>query len=190
MYYTSLGPGHEPLERQLLVHLKKHPEQKLCFNPGTAHLRRGLAAIKKVIARSEVFIVNKEEAERLLENGQRPIHNLLLSFRKLGAKIVVITDGPNGSHASDGAHVWSMGIFEGPVVERTGAGDSFATAFVSALFMGMSIPDAMRAGTANSWNVVQFVGPLKGLLNKTSLKSTLKKFERIKPRMEHVIQID
>ena len=187
VYYTSLGPGHEHLETQLLAHLRKNPDQKLCFNPGTQHLRRGLQAIKPVIARADVFIVNKQEAEFLLGDGQRPIHNLLLSFHRLGPKIVVITDGPKGSHATDGTRIWSLGIFEGPVIERTGAGDSYATAFVSAMHMGMEIPEAMRAGTANSWSVVQEIGPLKGLLSKTQLKSILKKFKREKARAEHVL---
>ncbi len=180
VYYSALGPGHEKLEKQLLAHLKKNKDQKLCFNPGTKHLRRGLESIKPVIARSEVFIVNKEEAELLLQDGVRPIQNLLASFIHMGAKIVVITDGVKGSHASDGKTVWSLPIFEGPIIERTGAGDSFATALVCALHMGMSIPDAMRAGTANSRSVVMHIGPLKGLLTKPQLKAAIKKFSRIK----------
>ncbi|MEI7512655.1 MAG: carbohydrate kinase family protein [Candidatus Uhrbacteria bacterium] len=187
VYYTAIGPGHEKLERQLLTHLKKHPKQKLCFNPGTQHLRRGLEAIKPVIARSEVFILNKEEAERLLEDGQRPIHSLLISLHQLGPKIVVITDGPKGSHATDGTHIWSLGIFPGPISERTGAGDSYATAFVCALHAEATIPEAMSSGTANSWSVVQHIGPLKGLLTRQQMKAAIKKFSKIKPVMEHVL---
>lgn len=180
IYYTSLGPGHEPLEKQLLAHLKKHPAQKLCFNPGTKQLRRGLKAITPVIKRSTVFIVNKQEAELLLGDGERPIQNLMVSLKHLGPEIVVITDGPKGSHATDGKTIWSMDIYPGPVVERTGAGDSYATAFVCALRMGMSIPEAMRAGSANGWSVVQYVGPQKGLLNKAKLKATMHKFAKVK----------
>lgn len=187
VYYTALGPGHERMEKQLLEHLKKNPHQKLCFNPGTRHLRRGLKAIKPVIRRSEVFIVNKEEAERLLEDGQKPIHYLLLNLHKLGPKIVVITDGPNGSHATDGSHIWSLGIFEGPTIERTGAGDSYATAFVAALHHGHPISEAMRWGTANSWSVVQSIGPRKGLLDRIKMKTALRKFARVKTRSEQVM---
>jgi len=187
VYYTSLGPGHEHLEKQLLAHLKKHPHQKLCFNPGTTHLRRGLKAIKPVVRRSDVFIVNKEEAERLLEDGQRPIHNLLLALHQLGPKIVVITDGPTGSHATDGKHIWSLGIFEGPTIERTGAGDAYATALVAALCYGNHISEAMRWGTANSWSVVQYIGPRKGLLERPAMKAALRKFARVKTRSELVL---
>ncbi|MCK9361276.1 carbohydrate kinase family protein [Patescibacteria group bacterium] len=180
IYYTSLGPGHEPLERQMLAHLKKHPAQKLCFNPGTKQLRRGLRSIKPVIARSDVFIVNKQEAELLLGDGERPIQALLVSLKHLCPGIVVITDGPKGSHATDGQTIWSLGIFAGPVVERTGAGDSYATGFVCALFMGLSIPEAMRVGTAQGWSVVQYIGPQKGLLTRAKAKAALKKFSKVK----------
>lgn len=183
IYYTSLGPGHETLERQLLSHLKRHPQQKLTFNPGTKQLRRGLKALKPVIAKSEVFIVNKEEASRLLEDGERPIQNMLMNFIHLGAKIAVITDGPKGAFATDGLHIWEMGIFKGPVKERTGAGDSFASAFTCALAQGQSIPDAMRWGTANAWSVVQKIGPQAGLLTSREMAHTLKKFSRIKPSL-------
>lgn len=180
IYYTSLGPGHERMEKQLLAHLKRHPNQKLCFNPGTKQLRRGLAAIKPVVARSDIFIVNKQEAELLLGDGERPIANLLMSLKHLGPKIVVVTDGPNGSHATDGTTMWSLGIFEGPVIERTGAGDSYATAFTCATEMGWGIPQAMQAGTANGWSVVQHIGPQKGLLNLKQLQAAIKKFGKIR----------
>jgi sugar/nucleoside kinase (ribokinase family) len=180
VYYTSLGPGHERMEKQLLAHLKKNPHQQLCFNPGTKQLRRGLAAIKPVMARADIFIVNKQEAELLLGDGERPVPNLLVALKHLGPKIVVITDGPNGSHATDGITMWSLGIYNGPVVERTGAGDSYATAFTCAIHLGWSVPEAMRAGTANGWSVVQFIGPQKGLLNKQKMHSALKKFAKVK----------
>ncbi len=181
IYYTSIGKKHERLESQLLAHLKKHPTQKLCFNPGTHQLHRGLEALKPVIARSDVFIVNKEEAARLLEDGERPLQNMLMSFLHLGAKHVVITDGPKGSYATDGKTLWSLPIFPGPVVERTGAGDSYTIAFISALQKGHSVPDAMRWGTANSWSVVQQIGPQAGLLTTQTMPKTLKKFARIHP---------
>ncbi len=180
LYYTSLGPGHEPLERGLLAHLKKHPQQKLCFNPGTKQLRRGLTSIKPVIARSDVFIVNKQEAELLVSDGERPTQTLLIALKKYCSGIVIITDGPKGSHATDGKTIWGLGIFPGPMIERTGAGDAYAAGLTCALFMGLSVPEAMRVGTAEGWSVVQHIGPQKGLLSRPKLRAILKKFSKIK----------
>lgn len=180
IYYTSIGPGHERLEQQLLGHLTKHPRLHLAFNPGTHQLKRGLDALIPAIKRSMLFTLNKEEASRLLEDGDRPIQNMLMSFSKLGAAIIVITDGPNGSFATDGKTVWKMAVFHGPVKERTGAGDSYTTGMLYGLWKGLSIPDAMRIGTANAWSVVQHVGPQAGLLNERRLTTVLKKFQNIK----------
>ena len=183
IYYTSLGPKHEILEKSLLTHLKQHSKMRVAFNPGTHQLHRGITKLKPMIARSELFIINKEEAMRLLEDGERPIQNMLMSFYHLGARLVVITDGEKGSYASDGKQTWFCPIFPGPVKERTGAGDSFGTTFLFALSQGWSISECMRAGTANAWSVVQKIGPQAGLLTKSELMRVMKKFAKIKPRL-------
>ena len=183
IYYTSIGKKHEQMEKQLLMHLKKHPTIKLAFNPGTHQLHRGLKSLKPAIARSDLFIINKEEAIRLLEDGERPVPNMLMSFAHMGAKQVVITDGDKGSYATDGQKIWFCPIFPGPVKERTGAGDSYTIGTLYGLYDGHPLPSAMRYGTANAWSVVQKIGPQAGLLTKSSLTKVLEKFSKIKPRI-------
>ncbi len=184
IYYTSLGQKHERQERALLAHLKKHANVKLAFNPGTHQLHRGLRALKPVIARSDLFIVNRDEAARLLESGERPVHNMLKHFHQMGAGIVVITDGPDGSYASDGKTVWYLPIFKGPIKERTGAGDSYTIGLIYGLFSGKELPEAMRYGTANAWSVVQQIGPQRGLLKKSEMQAALRKFAKTRARKE------
>lgn len=180
VYYTSIGKGHERMEKQMLACLAKRPQTKLLYNPGTHQLRRGLDAIKPVIKRSEVFIVNKEEAEYLLQDGERPVPNLLVTLRRLGAKTAIITDGPQGSWAAEDGHMWHVPMFPGEAIERTGAGDSFATGVANALMRGEDIPEAMRWGTANAQSVVRQIGPQKGLLTSAGMKAALKRFARFK----------
>ena len=58
----------------------------------------------------------------------------MVGVAKMGPKIVVITEGPQGSNAYDGKDIWRIGIIrEAPVVERTGAGDSFAGGLIGYL---------------------------------------------------------
>jgi sugar/nucleoside kinase (ribokinase family) len=184
IYYTSIGEKHERQEKALLTYLKNHPKTKLAFNPGTHQLHRGLDALKPAIKQSEVFILNRDEASRLLEDGERPIHNMLANFHHIGAKIVVITDGPDGSYASDGKNVWYMPIFKGPIKERTGAGDGYTIGLIYGLYTKRDLSEAMRYGTANAWSVVQFIGPQKGLLYKTKMEKIVKKFARVKPKKD------
>lgn len=182
IYYTSLGKQHVRLERQLLTYLKKRPDAKLAFNPGTHQLRRGIKALTPVIARSDIFIVNLQEAWRLLEDGERPIQNMLMSFMHLGAKHVVITDGPKGSYATNGKEFWFHPIYPGPVIERTGAGDSYTIGLLYGMWSGADLPKAMSYGSINAWSVVQKIGPQAGLLTRSQMQKTMARFPRVKPR--------
>jgi 2-dehydro-3-deoxygluconokinase len=100
----------------------------------------------------------------------------------LGPNIVVITDGPEGAYAFDGHQLLYCEIFPIEVVERTGAGDSFASGFTAALLHGEDIGEAMRWGMANSAGVVSKVGPEQGLLTKDQMTEMLNDNYKIQPR--------
>lgn len=190
VYYTTLGEGHEKLEKGMLSYLNRHEKTKLLFNPGTFQLRRGRKALLPVIKRSTILIVNKQEAELLLEERQvHEIPSLLMRLHELGAKTVVITDGPKGSWSYDGRDMHQLKIFPGKAVERTGAGDAFATGMVNALMAGKLLPEAMRWGTANSWSVIREIGPQKGLLTSAGMKKVLSRFKSVRAKkVNHFIR--
>lgn len=177
IYYSAMGDKFEKFDKQLISYLRKNSQIQFAFQPGTTHVRKGLKYLKPLIKQSAVFILNKEEAQYILDGKVRPIKNLLEDFHKLGAKIVVITDGKNGSYSFDGKDFFHMPIFKGEAKERTGAGDAFAAAFTFAIMQGKQIPEALRWGTANSWSVVREVGPQKGLLTQSQMQSLLKRFK-------------
>jgi len=181
IYYSAMGAKHHLFDRLLLKELTRHPKAFFTFQPGTTHIHQGLDKMMPFIQRSGLFILNKDEAHLLLGDGDRTVCNLLEKFNHLGAKTVVITDGKNGADAWDGNTHWHMPIFDGEAKERTGAGDSFACAMTVALLQGLDLPTALRHGTANSWSVVQYVGPQKGLLTQREMSRVLKKFAKTKP---------
>ena len=74
------------------------------------------------------------------------------------------------------------GILPAPVVERTGAGDSFGTAFTAALCRGKDVREAMRWGTLNAAGVIQKIGPQDGLLTITELNRFLKRHLKFQPK--------
>lgn len=180
IYYSSMGEGFEAIHHQLVAHVRKH-KIKLGFNPGTIQLKAGVKVLEPVLKVTEVLIVNKEEGHRLL--GLR--HNgvdykaLLTQLTHLGPKQVVVTDGPNGAYAYDGQAFWQMPIFDVPVIERTGAGDSFSTGTIAAMVYGKPMEEALRWGTFNSASVIQEVGPQKGLLRKKDMAKFLRQHKNI-----------
>ncbi len=181
IYYTAIGKNHERLERDIVSHAKK-TATKLAYNPGTNQLREGMKRIGPTLAVTSVLFVNKEEAQ-LLVGRQQSMGALLGALRATGPKIVVITDGPHGSNVYDGVDMYSMGVFPVKPVEMTGAGDSFATAFLAALHYGVPVHEALRWGAANAASVITKIGPQAGLLHLPELKRMLTRFKNVKPKL-------
>ncbi len=182
VYYTSLGADHQTFERELLAHLEAHPEIRMTFQPGTHQLKRLARGLTNTLVRTDIIAMNREEAELFLEQPSgAPLHDQLRHLVELGPRIAVITDGEHGSYASDGKQFWFCASFPVPCLERTGAGDAFATTFTWAIDKGFSIPEAMRHATANSASVIQFVGPQAGLLSRDGLERLMRKYAQIQP---------
>jgi ribokinase len=89
----------------------------------------------------------------------------------------VITDGPHGSYTyikdeSGEEYVAGLDIYPDivPPVERTGAGDAFASTFSSAIALGKSVETALKWGSINSMSVCQKVGAQAGLLSQNEIE--------------------
>lgn len=176
MYLTSLAQNSLPYHEQLVRFLSAHPEVKLAFQPGTFQIKLGIEKLKSLYERSEVFFCNRDEARLILKKPtEEDMEKLLAGIRGLGPKIAVITDGPKGAYTYDGSEYWHMPMYPDPKppLQRTGAGDAFASTFVSALALGKTIPEALQWAPINSMSVVQQVGAQRGLLTRPALERFL-----------------
>lgn len=182
VYYTSLGKGHENIEKELMRWLTTHPDTKLGFNPGTFQLQRGLKKLLPVFERCHALFVNKQEAQRLLNTTEDEIKLLLGGLRRHGPKLVIMTDGEKGAWVFDGVEVLFCPPFPGKAIERTGAGDSFAMGFMHGLEETGSIAEGLRHGSAVSSRVILKIGPHEGLPSKHELGQLLAKHSKIQPK--------
>lgn len=177
IYLSSIGNGEKAVSfhQEVADYLKKNPEVKLAFQPGTFQINAGYEKLKGIYERTEVFFVNVGEAKKIIGRDEDDIKKLLEAVRALGPKITVITDGPSGAYVYDGNNFWKMPKYPDPKppLERTGAGDSFASTFVSALALGLPVEEAMVWAPINSMSVVQYVGAQEGLLTQEKLKEHL-----------------
>ena len=172
VYLTSLGKKWQDAYDKTVDFIKK-TQSLLAFNPGTLQIENGRDNLKNILSVTSLLIVNKEEGEDLLglAQGQKNIEEIIINLQKLGPKIVVITDGKNGSFAIDGKiNMFNKDIIEKEVVEKTGAGDAYSSGFLSALISNKSIPEAMEWGTKNAASVVSKIGAQTGLLYKTDFQ--------------------
>jgi sugar/nucleoside kinase (ribokinase family) len=178
IYFSSVGEHTLPFHEKIVRYLKAHPGVRMGFNPGTFQIRFGAEKLKGIYAKTYVVFVNREEAEMVLGMKEGTDMKFLLGgLHKLGPKIAIITDGPNGAYASDGTHQYFMPpcVDLTPPVSMTGAGDAFSTGFLSALICGLSVPEALRWAPIESLNVIQFFGAQAGLLSKSKLLQLVKK---------------
>ena len=176
IYLTSLGNEWHTPYKKMLEFVNK-TGTSLAFNPGSRQLKDGKELLHKVLEKCKMVFLNKEESEIILtgeqtmQNDRDYIHKLMEGIQKLGPGTVVLTDGKRGSYALDEKGEFHFhNILNGEVVERTGAGDAYASGFLAASLYGLSLPKAMEWGSTNANAVVGQVGAHKGLLLKEDME--------------------
>ncbi len=174
LYYTSLGYGFEGFQEKLIEYLKLHNKVGVAFNPGTIQMKAGLEKLKNFIKITDILFLNTEEAKRLV--GDLPLPELHKELHLLGAKLSVITDAQKGASASDGDTVTEVNSYSDsrPVVDKTGAGDAFSSGFMSAIFYGKKLREALAWGVVNAGNQIKEIGALKGLCDKKQIEKIVK----------------
>ena len=175
LYFSSVSANALPYHDQVADWLDDHPEVKLAFQPATFQMEAGHERLHRIYERTEVLILNREEAVTVGGGNHDDLNDLFNKLHALGPKIVVITDGPEGAYASDGQVRLKMPLYPDPAppAERTGAGDVFASTFVAALIKGNNVEGALMWAPINSMSVVQQVGAQAGLLTENELQQYL-----------------
>lgn len=174
IYLSSLGENSLSYQKEIARYVKEH-NSNLAFQPGTFQIKAGYEELKEVYEVCKVFFCNKEEAARILKAESTDIKELLAGMHRLGPEIVCITDGPNGAYAFDGNEMLVTPMYPDPrpPVNRTGAGDAFASTFTVALTLGLPLKTALAWGPINSAYVVQGIGAQQGLLTRAELEKHL-----------------
>lgn len=178
IYFSSISQHAIDFHDDLVEWLVEDaPEVKLAFQPGTFQMEAGAERMKDVYARTEMMACNREEATFITGGDYEDLHDLFNRLHKLGPRIVLISDGPKGSYASDGENRFKMPIYPDPAppVERTGAGDAFTSTFVASIMKGNTVDGALQWAPISSMNVVQHVGAQAGLLSEKELAELLQK---------------
>jgi sugar/nucleoside kinase (ribokinase family) len=180
VYLTSLGRDWQTPYKKILEFIEESGAS-LAFNPGSRQLREGKDMIHRVLAKTKVVFLNKEEAELILTDNQTMdgdkeyVHDLMKKIQKLGPGTVVLTNGKKGSYALDDKGEFHFhSSLGGEVVERTGAGDAYTSGFLAASLYGLSLPKAMEWGSHNANSVVGKVGAHPGLLSREEMEDQVK----------------
>lgn len=177
VYLSLISADSWALHQDLLEYLNENEDIKLAFQPGTFHFKWGIEKLKNIYRRSYIVVMNREEAVDVTGKSYDSLADLAEGLHELGPEVVVITDGPNGSYASYEGKLVQIPNYPDPAppLDRTGAGDAFASTIVAALAQGETIESALSWAPINSMNVVQKLGAQAGLLHKDEIKHYLAK---------------
>lgn len=180
LYLTSLGKDWHQLYKKVVEYKKSHNVQ-LAFNPGSAQVAEGPDSFAEVLSVTDILFVNRDEAEIILhgkvvsKEEQETEENLLFRVQRAGPKMVVMTDGENGSYALDEkAQLLYEKSAKCTVVEKTGEGDAYGSGFLAAYIHGKSVQEAMQWGALNAAAKIEKMGSQPGLLTKEEMESRLK----------------
>ncbi len=173
---TMLGQSHAT-QCQIAKYAKKN-KIKVIFNPSLYLAEKGERYLNPILDACHILILNKEEAQALT----RTKAEMPALLKKLQQKIpiVIITDGPKGAHAYNGMQMYTMTPKDVPVTDPTGAGDSFASAFLAALMHKQDIPTALKWGAAQANSVIQYYGATNILLSKKQIIKQAPRQSRVK----------
>ncbi|MDD5032737.1 MAG: carbohydrate kinase family protein [Candidatus Pacebacteria bacterium] len=165
-YVSSLSAN----SHEMLVPLMEFAEKsgiKVASNPaGSLKNEKDTEILKTVLDKIDILILNQEESAELAGVDYKDEKGIFKKLDEMVKGIAVMTKGPDGVVVSDGKDLYSAGIPESEMVDRTGAGDSFGSAFVSGFIENGSIEYAIQLGTANATSNMQDFGATTGLLKK------------------------
>jgi ribokinase len=146
---------------------------KVAFNTSSYLARRGKKYLGKILRKIEILILNYEEAQLLVGKSQ-DMKTLLDKIQRLGPRIVAITDGNRGVYVIGDGIYYRGHTNNVKVAETTGAGDAFASTFLSGMIRKENIEFALKLGMANAESVIQKHGAKEGLLSYNKAMKAMK----------------
>lgn len=131
------------------------------------------AGFAELLPLVDLLVVNEGEAERLSGEGD---HAVVPSLRQAGAKAVVLTLGSRGAVFADETGVFHAPSLAAPVVDTTGAGDTFIGVLAGALYHHRLAPlAAVEAANAAAALTVQRVGTWSAFPSRAEIEAILQR---------------
>ena len=159
----------------------------LSFDPGMSYAKKGINALRKIIDRTNILLINETELKLLFEDYYSKIDGIdiendpPLTFRDLaihvlddGIDTVIVKRGNKSVYGINNKdEEVKVPIFETNVIDTTAAGDSFNTGFLYSYLKGYSLEKSCLIGNWVASKCVENIGTT-GLPDKKQLEE----FER------------
>lgn len=161
--YIANLPGVSLEERTNIFRIARKNKCMTFLNLGVNDCRRPLLQLTRLIDPVDALIVNKYEfadlikrSPDLLDLKNKPAR---LYFRHLTNKVVVITDGKDGSYGYYNDEIYyQKAIKPKKIVDTTGAGDGFTGAFIAEYIKSRNIKTSLKKGAVYSSHKLTHLG--------------------------------
>ena len=145
---------------------------KVAFNPGNSQLEFSKSRMDEILNKVEVLLLNQEEASQLTGISYEQEEEIFKEIDRRYSGIVVITKGDKGVVVSDGENLYRGDPLPADIKDKTGAGDSFGSGFVTGLIEAQDIEYAVQLGIANATACLEEKGAKNGLLEEEEFRKT------------------
>ncbi|PKL66989.1 MAG: carbohydrate kinase family protein [Methanobacteriales archaeon HGW-Methanobacteriales-1] len=175
-------------------------EVKVSFDPGRIYAEKGFNALKKILNRTDILLINQAELKIMLasetdsniksnlnnfdslsnlDKESNDKYNLIRAFdifTDLGIDTIVVKMGDKGSFALDGSQEVFVPCFDVKCIDTTGAGDSFNAGFLYAQINDFSLEKSCEFGNLVASKCVECTGATNGLPSISNID--LEKYEK------------
>ena len=194
IYLAPLGKNSSAVENRIVEIIAK-TGCGLIWNPGNYQIKKGARNYRHLLRLCNIIFLNREEAREFADlPGKEMTEEIMKALYSYGVKIIVITEGKNGSHCFDGQLFYKISASDDERIDATGAGDAFAGTFSASLISGCGkekaqsylperkiIEQALKRAIIVSGSVVGQVGAHNGLLTPTEIIEHEKKLVKLEP---------
>lgn len=149
-------------ERSLLMKKFKDQGVEIFVNVGPLECCKPKTYIAELLSHADVLMVNAHEFSDLVKVDIRKIDfkkSVLHLLPSMKDKIVIVTNGKNGSYGCEGNNVFTCPAKkEKKVVDTTGVGDGYTAGFISSYLKNADVLRAMKSGARYSAKILQKIG--------------------------------
>ncbi len=170
LYFSSMGEKSYETQKKLIRYASKN-DIKVAFNPSWYQAEEGRKHLMPLIERTELLVMNNEEAQLIAETREKP-WEVLSSF---GPRTVCITAGKKPVKLYHDGTLHELIPHLLTPKEVTGAGDAFASGLVYGIIKEKPMETCLKIALVNSQSVIMHIGAKNKLLTFTEAMAAAKK---------------
>lgn len=166
------------LDERFMIHLfrtAKEHDMIICADMVAPKKAETLSDIEHALKYIDYFFPNYDEARAL--TGKEEPEDIAESLLHLGIKNVILKIGKRGCLVKNSESEFIVPSYSGAnCIDTTGAGDNFASGFISGLLEGKTLYECAKMANCAASLAIEAVGATNGLRNREEFNKRMKKY--------------